>query len=250
MVGTGWTNSYPRCMDSLRKCYSDREGCGFWAGVWQPMVLTVACPLILIRVLKTNQTRWEWLHDTFTQILHSQLPIHAPTNGCNNSFHSSTSQQNHLSHHHGHIGSALLTSQPSVYKTIYSCHAQYQLQYNSYSNVQHRLSTAHALDSFSIQERDHIYMLCLVAVKLQSPTTQLTPQQITTTALFTTFHVQGNPHVHMSNCQNGTRSRDDHGVIPVLFGWCFRVSFLHAVVYILKTFLLYTMLTFFLLFFS
>lgn len=91
---------------------------------------------------------------------------------------------------------------------------------------------------------------CLVAVKLQSPTTQLTPQQITTTALFTTFHVQGNPHVHMSNCQNGTRSRDDHGVIPVLFGWCFRVSPLHAVVYILKTFLLYTMLTFFLLFFS
>ena len=100
----------------------------------------------------------------------------------------------------------------------------------------HRLSTAHALHSFGIQERDHICMLCSVAMKLQPPTTLLTPQQILSTALFTAFHVEGNPRVHTSSWQNGTRGRDDHGVIPVLFGRCLRISSLHALVYILKTF--------------
>ena len=78
----------------------------------------------------------------------------------------------------------------------------------------HRLSSAHTLHSFGIQERDHyIFTHCSVAMKLQPPITQLPPQQIPSTALFTAFHV-----------------------IPVLFGWCLRVSPLHALVYILKTF--------------
>ena len=52
--------------------------------------------------------------------------------------------------------SALLTSQPSVYKTaMFSSNKS--SQHNSYSKIQYRLSTAHALHSFCIQDRPNCH---------------------------------------------------------------------------------------------
>ena len=116
---------------------------------------------------KTNRTRWEWHHNTFTPSLHlvpfcqlctPQNSLHALSLPIMHWMKKVLSYAHHGPTHKRRPISAMFSSNKI-------------LQHNLNSNITHRPSIAHTLHSFCIQSRQTISAMLSTATTLQQPTT-------------------------------------------------------------------------------